>query len=72
MPELTPPLPSDHAFVIQLQESRGDEEVCRCGRVEHLASGEAMRFNSAKEFWVFVDRVLSKGTRMRKSQVKER
>jgi hypothetical protein len=63
MPEPILPLPSDHAFVLQLQESHGRPETCRAGRVEHLASGEARRFTSAAELWDFVDDVLAELTR---------
>ena len=59
MPEETLPLPSDHAFVLQLQESHERPGTCRAGRVEHLASGEAMRFTLETEFWDFVDKVLT-------------
>jgi hypothetical protein len=51
MPEPIRPLPSDHAFVLQLQESHGRSGNCRAGRVEHLAAGEAMRFTSAAELF---------------------
>ena len=63
MPEPIHPLPSNHAFVLQLQESHGRPGTCRAGRVEHLASGEATRFTSAAEFWDFVDRVLTQPPR---------
>jgi hypothetical protein len=53
------PLRADHAFVLQLQKSRGGAEACRCGRVEHLATGQATRFNTPAEFWDFVEEVLT-------------
>ena len=59
MPEPTLPLPTDHAFVLQLQESHGRPTTCRAGRVEHLASGVAMRFATTEELWDFVDKVLT-------------
>jgi hypothetical protein len=65
MPEPVIPLAADHAFVLQLQESRGRPETCRAGRVEHLASGEATRFITTTEFWDFVDRVLTAVTECR-------
>ena len=49
MPEPESPLPTDHAFVLQLQESHGRSGTCRAGRVEHLSSGEATRFTTAEE-----------------------
>ena len=53
MPERIVPLPTDHAFVLQLEESHGSG-TCRAGRVEHLASGEATRFTTTAELWDFV------------------
>jgi hypothetical protein len=66
------PLPSDHAFVLQLQEGHGRSGTCRAGRVEHLASGEAMRFTSEAELWDFVDKVLTQLTRKPKPAAEER
>ena len=59
MPEPVTPLPTDHAFVLQLQKSLGGAEACRCGRVEHLATGQAARFTTTVELWDFVDEVLT-------------
>ena len=63
MPEPILPLPTDHAFVLQLEESHGRPGTCRAGRVEHLASGEATRFATPTELWDFVDKVLSEPAR---------
>jgi hypothetical protein len=63
MPEPALPLPSDHAFVLQLQESHGRPGTCRAGRVEHLASGQAAKFTTTTELWDFVDKVLIELTR---------
>ena len=52
-------LPSNRAFVVQLQVSFGTSEVGHRGRVEHLASGQAMRFADEGGLWAFVDRVLA-------------
>ena len=52
-------LPTNRAFVIQLQASFRASEVGHRGRVEHLASGQAMRFADEGDLWVFVDRVLT-------------
>ena len=65
MSEPTYPLPADHVFVLQLQESQGWPGPCRRGRVEHLASGEATRFGTTAELWDFVDRVLTATTEHR-------
>ena len=59
MPEPMIPLPTDHAFVLQLQKSQGRPGACHAGRVEHLATGQATRFTTAAELWDFVDRVLT-------------
>ena len=52
-------LPTNRAFVIQLQASSGASEVVHRGRVEHLASGRAMHFADEDELWAFVDSVLA-------------
>ena len=52
-------LPTNRAFVIQLQASSGASEVAHRGRVEHLASGQAVHFADQGEFWAFVDSVLA-------------
>jgi transcriptional regulator GlxA family with amidase domain len=57
MPEPIIPLRTDHAFMLQLQESHDCPESCRAGRVEHLATGKATRFTTTTELWFFVDRV---------------
>ena len=67
MSEQVNPLPTDHAFVLQLRESRGRPGPCREGRIEHLASGEATRFATTTEFWDFVDNVLTEPTRVKRS-----
>jgi hypothetical protein len=51
-----PRYPADYSFVIQFQEATvGD----RPGRIEHLASGRAERFQSNVQMMAFVSRVLS-------------
>jgi len=52
-------LPSNRAFVIQLQANSVASKFRHRGRVEHLASGRAMHFPDEDEFWEFVDSVLS-------------
>jgi hypothetical protein len=63
MPAPVIPRPADHAFVLQLQARRGRPEVCRAGRVEHLASGQATTFTTTTELWNFIDTVLTELTR---------
>ena len=65
MTEQVNPLPTDHAFVLQLQDSLGRPGTRRAGRVEHLVSGEATRFATTLELWVFVDNVLTALTELR-------
>ena len=67
MPEPENPLSSNHAFVLQLQESQGRHGACRSGRVEHLATGEATRFTTTTELWEFVDRLLAEVTEDRRA-----
>ena len=75
MPEPVTPLSADHAFVLQLQKSRGGAKARRCGRVEHLTTGQATRFTTPAEFWDFVDEVLTELARhehdMRENEDKE-
>ena len=52
-------LPTNRAFVIQLQVSSGISEGVHRGRVEHLASGQAIRFPDEDELWAFIDSVLA-------------
>jgi len=59
MSEQVNPLRTDHAFVLQLQESRGRSGTRRAGRIEHLASGEATRIATPAGLWDFVDKVLT-------------
>jgi hypothetical protein len=52
-------LPTNLAFVIQLQASSGVSKDVHRGRVEHLASGRAKRFPDEDELWAFIDSVLA-------------
>ena len=52
-------LPTNRAFVIQLQAISGGSEISHGGRVEHLASGKATRFPDENELWAFIDSVLA-------------
>ena len=70
MPGPDIPLPADHAFVLQLQESQGRLETCREGRVEHLATGRATRFTTTTELWDFVDGVLTAVTERREQDLR--
>jgi hypothetical protein len=52
-----PSLPANLAFVVQFRAQPLDAPQHWTGRVEHLASGQAMRFQSLDELWGFIDRV---------------
>ena len=52
-----PTLPSIRAFVVQFAAETRDERGVR-GRVEHLASGHATRFDSWARLREFVERCL--------------
>jgi hypothetical protein len=47
------PLPPERAFVVQLRLQSDPGEELFVGRVEHLASGEFVRFRSAAELLAF-------------------
>lgn len=58
------PLPRDGAFLVEFRTGAGLAPAERLdGRVEHLVSGEAMRFASADELIAFVCHVLRAQTR---------
>jgi hypothetical protein len=59
MPKNDVSLPANRVFVIQLQADSGESELVHWGRVEHLATGRAMRFPDEDEFWAFIDSVLA-------------
>jgi hypothetical protein len=50
------PLPPERAFVVQLRpyDRAGGLFV---GRIEHMASGAALRFGSADELMAFIERI---------------
>jgi len=58
MPEPTRPFPANRAFVVQLRAGAAESEIRHAGRVEHLTSGEAARFDGEDALWAFVDGVL--------------
>ena len=53
-------LPTNRAFVIQLQANSEVSRVAHQGRVEHLASGQATHFPDEHELWAFIDSVVEK------------
>ena len=52
-----PPLSPQRAFVVQFREGPAPW----AGRVEHVTSGRAARFQSAEELWAFMTQVVGEG-----------
>ena len=53
-----PSLPSNRVFVVQFR-TQPTAAACYDGRVEHLTSGEVVRFHSLEELLAFMSRVLT-------------
>ena len=53
-------LPTNRAFVIQLQANSDRSRFAHQGRVEHLSSGRAVHFPDEHELWAFIDSVVEK------------
>ena len=58
---LQPPssLPTNRAFVVQFRNQPADAPLFWEGRVEHLASGQVLRFHAPEELLAFLARVLT-------------
>jgi hypothetical protein len=54
-----PALPTNRAFVVQFRTSPTGVPSCYEGRVEHLVSGQVVRFYSLEELLTFMTRVLA-------------
>ena len=54
-----PELPTDKAFVLQFTRDTQASLDAFAGRLEHLASGRRVRFNTFEEFLAAVGRLLS-------------
>lgn len=52
------PLSPHRAFVVQFRRDTGKELGYFAGRVEHMTSGQAARFQSIEELTTFLTRVL--------------
>ena len=59
MPRRLPSLPSNRAFVVQFRLPSQGESMVWEGRVEHVVSGQAQRFESQEQLWAFITRVLT-------------
>lgn len=58
--EETSTLSPQRAFVVQFRARAGVEQTRFTGRVEHITTGQATRFESVEDLVMFVSRVLSK------------
>ncbi|HEV8715926.1 MAG TPA: hypothetical protein VGX03_24245 [Candidatus Binatia bacterium] len=54
-----PPLSPHRAFVVQFRAGAGEEPGRFAGRVEHMVSGQAARFQSLEELVAFITQVLT-------------
>jgi len=59
MPQPPPFLPSNRAFVVQFRSQPADASLFWQGRVEHLTSGQVLRFQTLEELLIFLARVLT-------------
>jgi hypothetical protein len=59
MSQSHPSLPTNRAFVVQFRAQPTDSALSWEGRVEHLSSGQVLRFHSPEELLAFLDRVLT-------------
>lgn len=53
------PLPADRAFVVQLRAQADASADLFVGRVEHIASGAAVRFASTEALILFIKKALA-------------
>jgi hypothetical protein len=58
-PKQQPSLPAKRAFVVQLHADAKVEQGQWQGRVEHLVSFQAIRFQSLEELLAFIVKVLN-------------
>ena len=59
MPQSHPSLPTNRAFVVQFRAQPTGPTLSWEGRVEHLSSGQVLRFHSSEELLAFLARVLT-------------
>jgi hypothetical protein len=52
-------LPTNRAFVVQFRAQPAATPLSWEGRVEHLTSGQVLRFHTAEELLAFLARVLT-------------
>lgn len=64
MSNTEPTLPSNRAFVVQFR-SAGEQASDHCtGRIEHLVSGQAVRFDSWEHLHQFIQEILETLTKV--------
>ena len=54
-----PSLPSNKAFVVQFRAQPADAPLSWEGRVEHITSGQVLRFHAPEELLAFLAQVLT-------------
>jgi hypothetical protein len=59
MAQPPPSLPSNRAFVLQFRTPPANAPLSWEGRVEHLTSGQVLRFHAPEELLAFLTRVLT-------------
>jgi hypothetical protein len=59
MAQSPPSLPTNRAFVVQFRAPSTGPVLSWEGRVEHLSSGQVLRFHSPEELLTFLARVLT-------------
>ena len=57
--EANAPLLPEWMFVVQFREGTAVAQDHVTGRVEHVVSGQATRFESVEELWAFIARMLT-------------
>jgi hypothetical protein len=59
VPLSEPSLPSNRGFVVQFRAQPAGAASASDGRVEHVVSGQALRFHALAEWLAFMTRVLT-------------
>ena len=59
MSQGTPSLPANRAFVVQFRVQPEGAPLRWEGRIEHLVSGEVLRFDSQGQLLAFINRLLT-------------
>ena len=59
MPQPPPSLPGSRAFVVQFRAQPTDAPLSWEGRIEHLNSGQVLRFHAPEELLACLARVLT-------------